>query len=158
MVVVHAMSLPPGEFGSQSNRDCIDDLFLGRLDPAAHSYFATIAGARVSAHLCIFRDGTAAQYVAFNRRAWHAGESWFDGRNRCNDFSVGIEIEGCDERAFEDAQYLTLARIAGALQKAYPAITRERIVGHADIAPNRKTDPGPCFDWQRLRFDLEFPR
>ena len=158
LLVVHAISLPPGELGGEHNRGYIDDLFLNRLDPAAHPYFAGVAGRTVSAHACIFRDGSATQYVAFDRRAWHAGESSFEGRSRCNDFSVGIELEGCDEQAFTDGQYRTLARLARALQLAYPAITRERIVGHADIAPARKTDPGPHFDWPRLHFEMEFPR
>jgi AmpD protein len=158
LLVVHAISLPPGELGTARNRGYIDDLFLNRLDPSAHPYFAGVAGRTVSAHVCIFRDGSATQYVPFDRRAWHAGESFFDGRSRCNDFSIGIELEGCDEQAFTDAQYRTLALIANAVQRAYPAITRERIVGHADIAPARKTDPGPYFDWPRLHLEMEFPR
>jgi AmpD protein len=158
LLVIHAISLPPGELGEARNRGYIDDLFLGRLDLAAHPYFETLAGLRVSAHICIFRDGSATQYVPFDRRAWHAGESSFDGRSRCNDFAIGVELEGCDEQPFTDAQYRLLAQIAGALQRCYPAITRERIVGHADIAPARKTDPGPCFDWSRLHFEMEFPR
>src|SRR5262249_13158132 len=152
------ISLPPGEVGNAHNRKYIGDLFLNRLDAQAHPYFATITELHVSAHICVFRDGAATQYVSFDRRAWHAGESWFDGRSRCNDFSIGIELEGGDELSFTDPQYLTLARLANALLRAYPAITRERIVGHADIAPLRKTDPGPHFDWQRLRFEMEFPR
>lgn len=158
VLVVHAISLPPGELGMPRNRGFICDLFLNRLDPEAHPYFAGIAGRTVSAHACIFRDGAAVQYVAFDRRAWHAGESRFDGRGRCNDFSIGIELEGCDEQPFTDAQYRTLAGMANALQLAYPGITRERIVGHADIAPARKTDPGPHFDWARLHLEMEFPR
>jgi AmpD protein len=158
LLVVHAISLPPGELGGERNRGFIEDLFLNRLDSDAHPYFATIAGLKVSAHVCVFRDGRAAQYVSFDRRAWHAGESSFEGRNRCNDFSIGVELEGCDELPFTDAQYRALGQIASALQLAYPRITRERIVGHADIAPGRKTDPGPHFDWARLHFEREFPR
>lgn len=151
LLVVHAISLPPGRFGG----GWIDRLFLNTLDPAAHPYFATIQSLKVSAHLCLFRDGSARQYVPFDRRAWHAGESRFDGRSRCNDFSIGIELEGCDERPFEPRQYRRLAEIARALMRAYPAITPARIVGHSDIAPGRKTDPGPHFDWLRLHAELE---
>jgi AmpD protein len=147
LLVVHAISLPPCEFGGP----WIDDLFLGRLDYGAHPYFEGLRGLRVSAHLCIFRDGSVRQYVAFDRRAWHAGESSFAGRARCNDFSIGVELEGCDQRPFEDVQYATLAGVACALTRAYPGITTQRIVGHSDIAPGRKTDPGPFFDWVRLR-------
>jgi AmpD protein len=158
LLVVHAISLPPGELGGAHNRRYIGDLFMNRLDRAAHPYFAGLAELRVSAHLCVFRDGSATQFVSFDRRAWHAGESWFDGRSRCNDFSIGIELEGCDEQPFGDAQYVTLARLVNAAMRTYPALRRERIVGHADIAPLRKTDPGPHFDWCRLHFEMEFPR
>ena len=158
LLVIHAISLPPGEVGNAHNRAWIDDLFLYRLDSHAHPYFAGVAGLTVSAHVCVFRDGSATQYVGFDRRAWHAGESSFDGRSRCNDFSIGVELEGGDALPFTDPQYRTLARLVRALQKAYPAITPERIVGHADIAPGRKTDPGPHFVWPRLRFEVEFPR
>jgi AmpD protein len=147
LLVVHAISLPPDQFGGP----WIDDLFLNRLDPDAHPYFATIHTRRVSAHACIFRDGTITQYVPFDRRAWHAGESVFQGRSRCNDFSIGIELEGCDTKTFTDAQYAALAGVTRALLRSYPAITPARITGHSDIAPARKTDPGPCFDWARLR-------
>lgn len=151
LLVLHNISLPPGEFGGP----WIDALFANRLDPAAHPYFATIHELRVSAHLCIFRDGKAAQYVPFARRAWHAGVSRFDGRERCNDFSIGIELEGTDERPFTARQYRALASIARTLLRAYPGITPARIVGHSDIAPGRKTDPGPRFDWPRFRCALE---
>lgn len=147
LLVIHAISLPPDIFGGHY----IDDLFLNRLDPAAHPYFATIQGRRVSAHACIFRDGALTQYVPLGLRAWHAGESRFDGRTRCNDFSIGIELEGCDTQTFTDAQYRTLAGVTRALLRQYPAITPERITGHSDIAPGRKTDPGPHFDWARYR-------
>ncbi|MDI3259950.1 MAG: 1,6-anhydro-N-acetylmuramyl-L-alanine amidase AmpD [Sinobacteraceae bacterium] len=151
LLVVHAISLPPCEFGGP----WIDDLFLGRLDCAAHPEFEKLRGLRVSAHLCIFRDGRVRQYVAFDRRAWHAGESSYAGRARCNDFSIGVELEGCDQRPFEDVQYATLAGVARALMRAYPGITAQRIAGHSEIAPGRKTDPGPFFDWARLRKLLE---
>ncbi len=147
LIVVHGISLPPGEFGGP----WIDALFLNRLDPAAHPYFQGIAHLRVSAHLLIRRDGELAQYVPFQRRAWHAGESIYAGRSHCNDFSVGIELEGADHLPYDDRQYPRLAAIIQALRDAYPAITPERLIGHADIAPGRKTDPGPAFDWDRLR-------
>lgn len=152
LLVVHAISLPPGKFGG----GWIDRLFTNTLDPDAHPYFKTIAHLKVSAHLCIFRDGSIAQYVPFNRRAWHAGESCFEDRMRCNDFSIGIELEGCDERPFEALQYRRLAQAARALMRAYPAITPARMVGHSDIAPGRKTDPGPQFNWTRLLYEVEY--
>lgn len=154
LLVIHAIALPPERFGGH----CVDDLFMGCLDCAAHPYFAALRGVRVSAHLFIRRDGTLVQYVPFNRRAWHAGESSFEGRSRCNDFSIGIELEGSDTQPFEDAQYTSLVRAADALLRAYPLLSRERIVGHADIAPGRKTDPGPHFDWLRFHAALAFPR
>ena len=147
LLVVHGISLPPGEFGGP----WIDALFTNRLDPAAHDYFRDICTLRVSAHVLIRRDGEVVQYVSFDRRAWHAGQSSFGGRERCNDFSVGIELEGCDDQPYGDAQYLALAAVTRALMQAYPAIEPARIVGHSDIAPGRKTDPGPCFDWSRYR-------
>jgi len=151
LLVVHAISLPPGRFGGP----WIDHLFANTLDPAAHPYFRQIRELRVSSHLCLFRSGAVSQYVPFDRRAWHAGESRFDGRVRCNDFSIGIELEGCDEQPFEARQYRRLAEIARVLMRAYPAITPARIVGHSDIAPGRKTDPGPHFDWLRLHAEIE---
>ena len=147
LLVIHNISLPPGEFGGP----WIDALFLGRLDPEAHPYFRDIAGVPVSAHLLIHRDGRCVQYVPCNQRAWHAGASRFAGRERCNDFSIGIELEGTDDLPFEPAQYLALAQVARALMAAYPGITAARIAGHSDIAPGRKTDPGPHFDWGRFR-------
>lgn len=143
LLVIHNISLPPGEFGGP----WIDDLFLARLDPQAHPYFRGIAGAPVSAHLLIRRDGRCTQYVPFGERAWHAGVSCYAGRERCNDFSIGIELEGTDDRPFEPAQYQALAEVTRALMAAYPGIRPGRIAGHSDIAPGRKTDPGPCFDW-----------
>ncbi len=151
LLVIHGISLPPGDFGGP----WIDALFTNTLDPQAHPYFQEIAGLRVSTHVLIRRDGEISQYVPLQRRAWHAGQSCFDGRNRCNDFSIGIEMEGCDDQPYEDAQYLALAGVVRALTVAYPAITPGRIVGHSDIAPGRKTDPGAAFEWDRLRTLLE---
>ncbi len=150
-IVLHNISLPPNKFGG----DWITDLFLNRLDPAAHPYFSEIADVRVSAHLLIKRDGTVKQYVPFHQRAWHAGQSDWDGRTACNDFTIGIELEGCDEQPFEDKQYTKLAAVIQALLTNYPELSTERITGHSDIAPGRKTDPGPCFDWVRLRCSLD---
>ena len=150
LIVVHGISLPPGEFGGP----WIDRLFCGDLPPAAHPYFAAIAGLRVSAHALVRRDGALVQYVPFQSRAWHAGASEWGGRRACNDFSIGIELEGTDETAYADAQYAALAALVRALLDAYPALSRDRIVGHSDIAPGRKTDPGLSFDWLRLRQSL----
>lgn len=147
LLVVHGISLPPGDFGGP----WIDALFTNTLNVAAHPYFQEIEGLQVSAHVLIRRDGAVVQYVPFDRRAWHAGQSCYDGRDRCNDFSIGIELEGCDDRPYEAAQYQALADIGKALLKAFPTLTPERIVGHSDIAPGRKTDPGPGFDWQYFR-------
>ncbi len=147
VIVVHGISLPPGEFGGGH----VDALFTNTLDPSAHAYFADIAALRLSAHLLIDRKGDVTQYVPFDRRAWHAGESCFQDRQRCNDFSVGIELEGTDDLPYEDIQYQRLAAVIRALMRRWPDITPERIVGHSDIAPGRKTDPGPAFDWKRLR-------
>ncbi len=144
LIVIHNISLPPGEFGGPG----IIDLFMNRLDPAGHPYYRDIAQLRVSTHFLIRRDGEMIQFVPCTKRAWHAGESAWRGRARCNDFSIGIELEGADDQPFADAQYAQLARLTQALQKAYRA---PDIVGHSDIAPARKTDPGPCFDWARLR-------
>jgi AmpD protein len=143
MLVIHNISLPPGEFGGAG----IIDLFTNTLDAAAHPYYREIAGLRVSAHFLIRRDGHLIQFVSTEQRAWHAGESAWRGRSRCNDFSIGIELEGTDDRAFDDAQYATRADLVAALRGRY-AVTD--IVGHSDIAPSRKTDPGAGFDWQRL--------
>jgi N-acetyl-anhydromuramoyl-L-alanine amidase len=151
LLVVHAISLPPGHFGGPS----IDRLFANTLDPRAHPYFRKIHRLTVSSHLCVFRDGGVTQYVPFDRRAWHAGASQFDGRGRCNDFSIGIELEGSDDQPFTPAQYRRLGAIAAVLMRGYPAITAARIVGHSDIAPGRKTDPGPHFDWLRLHAELD---
>jgi AmpD protein len=150
LLVIHNISLPPRVFGGP----WIDDFFLNRLDPGAHPYFTCVAALRVSTHLLIRRNGTIVQYVPFHRRAWHAGASRYHDRDGCNDFSVGIELEGADDVAFTDRQYDALAGATAALLAAYPAITADRIAGHSDIAPARKTDPGPAFDWQRLRQSL----
>ncbi|NEV62012.1 1,6-anhydro-N-acetylmuramyl-L-alanine amidase AmpD [Thiorhodococcus minor] len=151
LLVIHNISLPPGDFSG----DWIDDLFLNRLDPSAHPYFAPIARVRVSAHLLIRRDGGLIQYVPFGLRAWHAGVSCFEGRERCNDFSIGIELEGTDLTPFTDAQYRVLADCSRAILHQYPSITKTRITGHSNIAPGRKTDPGPAFDWPRYFATLD---
>jgi len=147
LIVVHGISLPPGEFGGP----WIDRLFTGNLPASAHPAFAAIAGLRVSAHAVIRRDGAITQYVPFAARAWHAGESSYRGRAACNDFSVGIELEGTDEMAYMTPQYQSLASLVRSLCAAYPTLHTERLTGHSDIAPGRKTDPGPAFDWPRLR-------
>ncbi len=146
MLVIHGISLPPGEFGGPE----IEALFTNTLDFDAHPYFRDIRGLEVSAHLLIRRDGSVVQFVPFTERAWHAGESHFRGRHRCNDFSIGIELEGEDETAYEDRQYEALQAVLRALFEAYPAISAREIAGHCDIAPGRKADPGPAFDWLRL--------
>jgi len=151
LLVIHNISLPPGQFDGP----WIDALFTNTLDPAIHPYFREIQGFRVSAHLLIRRAGELIQYVPFHRRAWHAGRSSFAGRENCNDFSIGIELEGSDEVAYTDLQYQRLREIIKALRQTYPAITGERITGHSNIAPGRKTDPGSAFDWARLRGALE---
>ena len=147
LLVIHGISLPPGEFGGP----WIDDLFMGRLDAQAHPYFASIAGLQVSAHCLIRRDGELVQYVPFSARAWHAGVSSYAGRPACNDFSIGIELEGTDDSAYTPAQYETLVALTRVLLQHYPDLTPERIVGHSDIAPGRKTDPGAGFDWAYYR-------
>lgn len=129
----------------------MDELFCNHLDPDKHAYFAEIEQLRVSAHLFIARDGAVTQYVGFDRKAWHAGQSHFEGRDNCNDFSIGIELEGTDFEPFTSAQYDQLATVTDLIGQAYPQISAERIVGHSDIAPGRKTDPGPFFDWKRYR-------
>jgi N-acetyl-anhydromuramoyl-L-alanine amidase len=147
MIVVHNISLPPGVFGG----DTIEKFFCGTLDMTSHPAFAAIAHLRVSAHLLIKRNGDITQFVPFHKRAWHAGESSFAGKTRCNDFSIGIELEGTDHIPFEPQQYTQLANVIEALGRAYPHISLDRIVGHSDIAPSRKTDPGPAFDWNYLK-------
>ncbi|MDX9951882.1 MAG: 1,6-anhydro-N-acetylmuramyl-L-alanine amidase AmpD [Methylophilaceae bacterium] len=146
LVVVHNISLPPGEYGGSG----IIELFTNRLDPHAHPYYAEIHQLKVSAHFLIRRDGHLIQFVSCLQRAWHAGQSFWQGRERCNDFSVGIELEGSDHDAFTDAQYARLQELLAALKTTYPI---KAVVGHSDIAPGRKTDPGPCFDWEKIGED-----
>lgn len=153
LLVLHNISLPPGQFGGHF----IEDFFLNRLDRTRHPYFSEIARLRVSSHLLIRRDGATVQFVALNRRAWHAGRSEFRGRCACNDFSIGIELEGTDDSPFTDAQYAMLVKLTQEIRQRFRAITPERIVGHSDIAPGRKTDPGPAFDWARFRRRLTGP-
>ena len=144
LLVIHHISLPPGEFGGRG----IVQLFTNALDPAAHPHFATLAGMKVSAHFLIGRDGRLVQFVPCAKRAWHAGASNWKGRSRCNDFSIGIELEGTGEQPYTAPQYRRLTALTRALQASYPI---RDIVGHSDIAPGRKTDPGPSFDWTRYR-------
>jgi AmpD protein len=146
LIVLHGISLPPGEFGGP----WVARLFTGNLPAEAHPEFRERAGMKVSAHLLIRRDGEVVQFVSFNDRAWHAGKSSWQGREACNDFSIGIECEGSDDVPYDEAQYAALRRLLPMLLEAYPAITPGRIVGHSDVAPGRKTDPGPSFDWSRL--------
>ena len=147
LIVVHGISLPPGEFGGP----WIDRLFTGALPPDVHPFFRAMAKGRVSSHVLIRRDGLIVQYVPFAERAWHAGPSSYRGRSDSNDFSVGIELEGTDDTPYMDTQYEQLAALVSALLATYPSLSREHIAGHCDIAPGRKTDPGPAFDWGRLR-------
>jgi N-acetyl-anhydromuramoyl-L-alanine amidase len=147
LIVVHGISLPPGEFGGP----WIDRLFTNTLPADAHPYFAEVGPQRVSSHLLIQRDGAMTQYVKFTDRAWHAGKSVYQDREACNDFSVGIELEGTDTLPYERAQYDALADAVAALCAAYPRLSADRLTGHSDIAPGRKTDPGPAFDWPLAR-------
>jgi AmpD protein len=147
LIIVHGISLPPGEFGGP----WLDHFFQNRLDALAHPYFAEISELRVSAHFLIRRDGELVQYVPLTRRAWHAGVSCFAGRERCNDFSLGIELEGEDSTAYTDDQYARLAELVAIVRAALPTLADCPVVGHSDVAPGRKTDPGPAFDWPRLR-------
>ena len=146
LIVIHCISLPPWEFGCHY----IDDLFCNRLNPSQHPYFETIATLQVSAHLLIRREGKCVQYVPFNQRAWHAGASEYEGRENCNDFSIGIELEGTETQNYTPAQYACLNRVIDALLNAYPRLSRQRMTGHSDIAPRRKTDPGETFDWTQI--------
>lgn len=147
LIVIHCISLPPGEFGGPWVRR----FFCNELPANRHPYFAEIRDLAVSSHLMIARDGQIDQFVPFNRRAWHAGTSEYCGRSACNDFSIGIELEGTDDGEFEDLQYQKLADVVATLCSAYPSLSPERMTGHSDIAPGRKSDPGPGFDWDRLR-------
>lgn len=152
LLVIHYISLPPEQFGG----GYIDDFFQGKLDPTQHPYFEEIHQIRVSAHCLIDRQGVITQYVNFNDRAWHAGLSSFEGHEKCNDFSIGIELEGSNEQPFTDAQYQALQTLTDCIMKAYPKITRDRIVGHADISPGRKIDPGQYFDWSRYLNEVNY--
>jgi AmpD protein len=147
LLVIHNISLPPEQFGGP----WISDFFCNQLDREQHPYFNEIADLKVSSHLLIRRDGQPIQFVSFLDRAWHAGTSCFQGREKCNDFSIGIELEGSDNQPFTEQQYQSLASITKKLMAYFPAITPERITGHSDIAPGRKTDPGPCFDWPHFK-------
>lgn len=147
LLVIHNISLPPGQFGT----GCVQEFFCNQLDHSAHPFFEEIEGVRVSSHFFIDRHGAVTQFVPTTARAWHAGRSCFEGRETCNDFSVGIELEGTDEQPYTDEQYVSLRALTDALMTRHPQITPTRITGHSDIAPGRKTDPGPCFDWQRFR-------
>jgi AmpD protein len=146
LIIIHGISLPPGEFGGPY----VEQLFTNRLDWAAHPYFAEIRGLKVSSHLLIRRDGGLIQFVPFGRRAWHAGASCYRNRMDCNDFSIGIELEGEDEIPYSVRQYDVLIKVINALQETYAALCARRIAGHCDVSPNRKSDPGPAFDWLRL--------
>ncbi|HEX9707653.1 MAG TPA: 1,6-anhydro-N-acetylmuramyl-L-alanine amidase AmpD [Steroidobacteraceae bacterium] len=150
LVVIHGISLPPGHYGGP----WIERLFMNTLPPEADPYFATIHHLRVSSHVLIARDGTLTQYVPFGLRAWHAGPSYWRGRGACNDFSIGIELEGADDEPYDERQYGALAELVAALQRSYASLAEGWIAGHSDIAPGRKTDPGPAFDWRRLERDL----
>ncbi|GJM12308.1 MAG: N-acetyl-anhydromuranmyl-L-alanine amidase [Pseudohongiella sp.] len=150
LLVIHNISLPPGEFGSPA----IHQFFCNELDCQSHSFYKEIADMRVSAHLLIDREGGLTQFVPFNRRAWHAGESLFCERDNCNDFSIGIELEGTDFEPFTDSQYASLIDVTTLLLGSYKKMSKDKIVGHSDIAPGRKTDPGPCFDWGRYKQSL----
>jgi len=145
-LIVHGISLPPGEFGGPE----IEQLFTNSLDWDTHPYFAEIRGLEVSTHLLMRRDGELVQFVPFSRRAWHAGDSSFRGRTCCNDFSIGIELEGDDETPYTDSQYSVLIAVTNALVAAYPALSAREMAAHSDISLGRKTDPGPAFDWLRL--------
>lgn len=150
LLVIHNISLPPGQFGGPY----IEQFFNGNLSATAHPYFATIAHMRVSAHCLIRRDGEVIQFVSFNQRAWHAGVSNFAGEDRCNDYAIGIELEGTDFVAYTEAQYQALTEITHSLMACYPAITPSRVTGHQYIAPQRKTDPGLSFDWRYFKQSL----
>ncbi|NOX08671.1 MAG: 1,6-anhydro-N-acetylmuramyl-L-alanine amidase AmpD [Gammaproteobacteria bacterium] len=146
LLVIHGISLPPGQYGG----GWIDDLFMNQLDSSAHPYFSQLEGLKVSTHVLIRRDGEVIQYVPFVARAWHAGVSAFQGRQHCNDYSIGIELEGQDDEPYTDIQYQQLIELKDFLMGHYPAIHSERVVGHSDIAPGRKSDPGSAFEWARL--------
>ena len=151
LIVIHGISLPPGEFG----HPYVEHLFCNRLDPSIHPYFEGIYQLKVSAHLFIDRAGEIAQFVPLDKRAWHAGASSYRGRERCNDYSIGIELEGDGTSPYTEAQYRQLSEVVKSLLQYYPTLSPQRIVGHSDIAPGRKTDPGASFDWKQLEHLLE---
>ncbi|PCI81903.1 MAG: 1,6-anhydro-N-acetylmuramyl-L-alanine amidase AmpD [SAR86 cluster bacterium] len=150
LLVIHNISLPPGEFGAPA----IKQFFCNELDSESHPFFREIVDLKVSAHLLIDRGGRLTQFVPFSNRAWHAGESLFCERSNCNDYSIGIELEGTDFESFTDSQYTSLANVTKLLLSTYPKMSGDKIVGHSDIAPGRKTDPGPCFDWAKYKQSL----
>ena len=152
LCVIHCISLPPGEFGTPY----ITQLFCNQLNPEDHIYFESISGLKVSAHIVISRNGSITQYVPFNKRAWHAGQSEYQERTDCNNFSIGIELEGIETTEYTDEQYRQLASVINCLQKHYPRLSTKHITGHSDIAPGRKTDPGAIFDWEKLFKLLDF--
>lgn len=153
LLVVHNISLPPKQYGGPF----VEDFFCNRLDKTAHPYFEEISHLEVSSHLFIRRDGSIIQFVPFDQRAWHAGISHYAGRDNCNDFSIGIEMEGCDDEAYTNKQYTSLQKVTRILMATYPQITSDRITGHEFISPVRKTDPGRAFKWQRLFSELMMP-
>ena len=153
ILVVHAISLPPGQYGGLG----VEQLFCNRLPTKEHPFYREIANLKVSSHFFVRRDGELVQFVPVHRRAWHAGKSFCEGRERVNDFSIGVELEGDDDHPFEPPQYDTLIQLTRELMAVFPAIVRYRIYGHSDIAPGRKTDPGPNFDWKRYRQSLPRP-
>ncbi len=150
LLVIHNISLPPGQFGT----GCVEQFFCNQLDHSTHPFFAEIQSLNVSSHLLIERSGEVIQFVSFDDRAWHAGQSCFQGRESCNDFSIGIELEGTDDTPYTDEQYRQLVVVTRAIQNSYPEIAADRITGHSDIAPERKTDPGPAFDWDKFHREL----
>ena len=154
LVVIHGITVPPGQFGT----GLVEALFLNTLDLTVHPALADLEGVRVSAHLFIDRDGGVTQFVPFHRRAWHAGVSSFGGRENCNDFAIGIELEGTDDAAYEDGQYERLTGVLRGLFRRYPQLSPSRVVGHAEIAPGRKTDPGAAFDWRRVMASIATSR
>lgn len=155
LLVIHCISLPPGKYGKdQRQSHHVEDFFLNKLDCSKHEYFKQLIDLRVSAHIFIERNGEVTQFVNFNDRAWHAGESCFNGRENCNDYSIGIELEGIDTDRYTRRQYTVLTEVTRAIQLSYPSISNDRIVGHEHIAPIRKTDPGAQFDWLAYKGSL----
>jgi len=146
LIVIHNISLPPCEFGT----GCVQQFFTNKLDMSSHEYFDEIKDLHVSSHLFIERHGKVTQFVPFNKRAWHAGKSCFEGRPACNDFSIGIELEGADDIEYTEKQYAVLNAVMQSLRMAYPSLHKGNVAGHSDIAPGRKTDPGPAFDWDKV--------